>query len=232
MIPRASLLFLLLAGFAATPGPAASPPLLARALDRWAANHQDVSFTQQTRFFTKDGALREERLERFDPSRPDAERWQLLEVNGAAPTDEQRQKLEGRKNSRARPKVDAKPGDYLDLDHARVVSETAAEVRYQIPLRPEAQHLINVDDVEVVVTIDKRSGSIVGIGAALREPMRVLLGLAHVTDLDVDFRLTPVTDGGTSTVAAGSSARMKIMRFGRAVEYYWSGFKGVAPAGP
>jgi len=231
---RLSLHALLCSGFAAAAVPAAPPPLLAQALERWSANHQEVAFTQQTRFFTKDGALKEERLERFDPSLPDDRRWHLLEVNGAPASEELRQRVEARKNARARPKIDEKPGDYLDLDHAQTVSESASEVRYQIPLRPEAQRLINVDDIEVVITVDKRSGSIVGIGAALREPMRVLLGLAHITDLDVDFRLTPVAEGASQpgAVKPGSSARVKISRFGRAVEYDWSDFKGVTPFAP
>lgn len=228
---RRALLLLAVLGLAGFRLGAAPPPLLARALDRWAANHDEVAFTQETRFFAKDGSVKEERTERFDPSLPDDRRWHLIEVNGQAASPTLRVKVEGRKNGRPKPKVDEKPSDFLDLDHAAAVSETPALVRYQIPLRPEAQRLINVDDIEVVVTVDKASGSIVGIGAALKEPIRVLLGIARITDLDVDFRLAPVAEGATqpSEVEAGSTARVKISRFGHAVEYNWSDFKNVVP---
>jgi len=231
MTCRRTLLLAAVLGLARPFLGAAPPPLLSRALDRWSATHEDVAFTQQTRFFAKDGSVKEERTERFDPSLPDDRRWHLIEVNGQPASPTLRVKVEGRKNGRPKPKVDEKPSDFLDLEHAAVVGETPALVRYQIPLRPEAQRLINVDDIEVVVTVDKASGSIVGIGAALKEPIRVLLGIARITDLDVDFRLAPVAEGATqpSEVEAGSTARVKISRFGHAVEYNWTDFKNVVP---
>jgi hypothetical protein len=206
--------------------------MLAKALQRWAAVQGDLAFTQQTRRFLADGHVKEERIERYDPSMPDSRRWHLIEVNGVPATDDQEKKLEARKNGRPRRKVDASPSQYLDLDRAVIIAETPASARFRIPLRPEAQRLVDLDDIDIVITVDKQSGNVAGIGAALREPIRVLLGLARITDLDVDLRINPVDDGSPDVpddVESGSTARVKISRLGNPVEYNWSDFKRVRP---
>jgi hypothetical protein len=213
---------------------AQTPPLLAKAVQRWTAGQGDLAFTQQTRVFRADGGVKEERIERYDPSLPDSQRWRLIEVDGMPATDDQRLKWESRKNGRPRRKVDESPSKFLDLEHATPVGETPRDVRFNVPVRPEAQRLLAVDDIEVVVTVDKETESIAGIGAALREPIRVLLGLAQITDLDVDLRITPVDGGSPDTpeeVESGSTARVKISKLGKPVEYNWSDFKRVTSAG-
>jgi hypothetical protein len=211
-------------------------PLLAKAIQRWSLGQGDLAFTQETRYFLADGQVKEERVERYDPSLPDSRRWRLIEVNGLPATDEQRRKWELRKNSRPRRKVDESPAEYLDLEHAAIVNETPKLARFRIPVRPEAQRLLAVDDIDVVITVDKQSESVAGIGAALRAPIRVLLGVARITNLDVDLRLNTgdeVSAGTPDDVESGSTARVKISKLGRPVEYSWSDFKRVTSfAGP
>ncbi len=206
--------------------------MLAGALKRWSAEQGELAFTQQTRRFLPDGRMKDERIERYDPSLPDSRRWRLVEVNGVPATDQQRQKWESWKNGRPRRKVDKSPLDYLDLDHAGLMGETPRNLRYRVPIRPEAQRLVSLDDIDLVVTVDKQSGNVAGIGAVLRGPIRVLLGLARITELDVDIRMRP-TDDATSRVPddvdSGSTARMKVSKLGSPVEYSWSEFKRVTP---
>jgi hypothetical protein len=232
MTRRASIFFCAFCGLALLSLRAEEPQLLAKALQRWSVGHQDLAFTQQTREFLSNGEVKEERLERFDPSLPDSRRWTLLEVNGRAATDEQRRKWETRKNGRPRRKVDQSPSQFLDLDHAVLISGTAAEARYRIPVLPKVQHLVSLEQLDIVVTIDRRTGTIAGVGAVLREPVRLLLGLAHITDLDVDIHMNPVDEAdpyAEKDVGSGSTARVKISRLGRPVEYNWRDFKRVVP---
>jgi hypothetical protein len=210
------------------------PPLLSGALERWAAGQGDVAFTQETRVFESDGAVKEERIERYDPSLPDSRRWRLIEVNGAPATDAQRLKWESHKNGKPKRNVDKSPSEYLDLDHARLVGDTPKVVRYQIPLRSDVERLIDAQELDIVLTIDKQTGNISQIGATLREPMRLLFGLARITELEVDLRINPVEDGSSvnsDEVEPGSTARVTISRLGRPVEYNWSDFKRVASYG-
>ena len=230
-MPRRTHLFLVsLCCLSAPALRAEAPPLLAGALQRWSAVQGDMAFTQQTRRFLAGGQVKEERVERYDPSLPDSRRWRLIEVDGAPATEEQDKNLESRKNGRPRRKVDESPSKYLDLDHAVLINETPADARFRIPMLPEVHRLVSLDDIDIVITVDKRSGNVAGIGAVLREPIRVLLGLARITDLNVDLRINPAAAGspdGSDDVASGSTARVKISRMGNPVEYNWSDFRRV-----
>jgi hypothetical protein len=209
---------------------AAAPPLLAQAILRWTAVRDELAFTQQTTSYHSDGSVREIRVERYDPSLPDSSRWRLLELNGIPATQEEQTNLESKKNGRPKRKVHGSPSEFLDLEHATVVNETQGDVRYRIALRPVAEHLISLDGVDVVITIDKRTGNIAGIGAALREPVRVLMGLAQVTDIDVDLRINPSDEGprdSSEEIESSSTARVKVSKLGRPVEFNWSAFKRV-----
>jgi hypothetical protein len=205
-----------------------TPPLLAKAFEQWTAGRDDLAFTQQTRFFDDDGKVKEERIERYDPSLPDSKRWRLIEIDGHPATDEQRTKWEAKKNGKPRKKVLKSPADYLDLEHATLLDETAKSARFEIGLRPDAARLLQVEKISVDVTVDKTSASIAHITAALRQPMRVLLGLARITDLDIDVRIVPPKEG---VVDSGSTASVTMSKLGSPMEYNWSDFKRVTSFG-
>jgi hypothetical protein len=222
------LIFIVFGGLAAPASRAEAPALLSQAIQRCNFGKGDLAFTQRTRAFLSDGGVKEERRERYDPSLPDSQRWRLLEVNGVPATDEQRRNWEVRKNSRPRRKVDESPLTYLDQANATLVAENARDARFRVPVRLEIRRLLAVENIDVVITVDKQTGNIAGIGAALRQPIRVLMGVARITDLDVDFRINPVEPpDAADDVEAGSTARVKMSRLGRPVEYNWSDFRRV-----
>ena len=209
---------------------AETPPLLATAFERWAAGRNDLAFTQQTKFVLEDGNVKEERIERYDPSLPDRGRWRLIEVDGRPATDEQRARWEAKKNGKPRKKVVKSPTEYLDLEHATLLDETPESARFEIGLRPEVASLLAVEKISVVVTVDKESGSVARITAALRQPIRVLLGLARITDLDIDIRIEPADEDSalrSGEVQSGSTASVTMSKLGSPVEYSWSEFKRV-----
>src|SRR5438270_13919648 len=75
MVPlRLSFSCLALIAIAVT-GAAATPPLLEEAVEKWNAGKEDLAFTQRVRTFTDDHKVKEERVERYDPSLPDERRW-------------------------------------------------------------------------------------------------------------------------------------------------------------
>jgi hypothetical protein len=207
-----------------------TPPLLARAIERWNAGQGDLAFTQETKRYRFDGEIKDDRVERFDPSLPDNRRWRLIEVNGLPATEEQRTKWEARKNAKPRRKVDEAPAEYLDLDHAVFLGETPPYARFKVPLLPSAHHIVPAHNVDVVITVDRQTGNISRVGAALRDPIHALLGIAEITDLDVDLHLNPDAEPSDSRdeVLPGSTARVKVSELGKPVEYEWTNFKRVA----
>lgn len=209
---------------------AETPPLLAHAIEKWIAGHEDLAFTQHTRVLRDNGEVKEERVERYDPSLPDNQRWRLIEWNGQPASWEQRQKWEGKKNNRPRKKTIKPPGEYLDLEHAALVERSDSTTRFEVNFRPEAARLVAVEKIAVRITVDNRSETITHISGLLKEPLRIALGLARITDIDLDLHI--VQGAGpdwtrAGDVQTGSTARVRMSKFGDPMEFRWSDFKRV-----
>jgi len=117
--------------------------LLRQVADNWLAERNRWAFTQVVREF--DGKeLKQERRERYDPSRGYAARWQLLSINGRAPTQEEVTEWRTRKNKKQRKE---KPGlaDNFDFSSAKILSETAESIVYELPLRSNVEWLFPVN---------------------------------------------------------------------------------------
>jgi hypothetical protein len=87
--------------------------------------------------------------------------------------------------------------------------------------------------VKVVVSINKTTRALEHLTAKVREPMKVLLGLAKITDGRVDLSFLTFDDDaapGPETSQPTGSARMTVSKFGERAEYTWSDFKRVTPA--
>ena len=208
---------------------AAPPPLLVDAVNRWAEGRQELAFTQHTRSLNDDHSTRYERVERYDPSLPDAQRWRLLEVNGRPPTAEERRDIEDKRNRKPRKRAGNPPASYLDLDNARQVGETKQLAHFEVGIKPETSRLVALDKLVIKVAVDKASHTITHISAALREPMRVAFGVAKVIDVDLDVQFEEPPDGPPpdSEVTSDSTARVKLTKFGSPQEFSWSDFKEV-----
>src|SRR5215468_3013080 len=111
------LLFPLL--FVTATASAAVSPLLNEVVERWMDERNRWAFTQFVREFDGD-TVSEERLERFDLSRGEARRWELITINGKAPTSEQEANWSKRKN-RPRRREPRPLSEVLDLENARVL---------------------------------------------------------------------------------------------------------------
>lgn len=208
---------------------AAPPPLLEKAVNLWAEGRQDLAFTQHTRTLNDDGSVQYERVERYDPSLPDAQRWRLVAVNGRTPTEAERRDIEGKRNRKPRKSAGNPPASYLDLENARQVTETDRTAHFEVGVKREAARLVALDKLVLKVAVDKTSGTIEHISAALREPMRVAFGLAKVIDVDLDVQFEEPSEGPppATEVTPDSTARVRLTKFGSPQEFSWSDFKEV-----
>jgi len=161
--------------------------LLRQVADRWFDERERWAFTQMVHEYVG-GALKQERVERYDPSRREASRWQLLLVDGHRPTPQQWAEWTKRKNKVH--KRNKKPvTDYLDYEHARVLEDRPDTIRYQLPLKNNVEWLFPIDKVNLIVTVDKRTPAIEQVQAQIGEPFRVALGLARVLDVQLDVQI-------------------------------------------
>ncbi|MES2691845.1 MAG: hypothetical protein V4773_00140 [Verrucomicrobiota bacterium] len=231
--PRTVWLAMALGGLVALAGYAAgasATPLLEESVEKWLGERDNWAFTQRAVEYD-DGKPRE-RLERYDPSRAGDGRWTLLAIDGRTPTKEEHAAWAKKKFKKNRRRFDSPLSDYFDFRDARVVAETPALINFEVPLRRDKNWLFQTDKVRVVVTINKETRALEHLTATVREPVKVLLGLARITDgkLDLSFlNFDDEAEPGPETTQPTGSARVVVSKLGERAEFTWSDFKRVSP---
>lgn len=223
------LIFAFAAGLSVTR--ADTPRLLEEALHKWVTGTDDWAFTQRVRTFDDD-KIKLERLERYDPSRPDNQRWELLAVDGKPPTEAQRETWQRRKNRKVRQRVENSLEKYFDFERATVAKETTEAIRYDVPLRKEATRLMPLEKLIIEITVNKATRSVEQVTGGLREPIRIALGLAKITDVWLDVRFDPIIHDLTPDEGepkASGAAHVVLFKLGDRAEYAWTDFKRVTP---
>lgn len=222
----AGWLVLTTCGYAAT----GNAQLLEQAVDKWLGERDHWAFTQ--RAVEYDGDKPRERLERFDPSKAGEARWTLLAINGQPPTKEQHAAWAKKKFKKNPRRFDSPIGDYFDFKDAKVVSETADLMHYEVPLRRDKNWLFQTEKVKVVVSVNKETRALEHLTANVREPVKVLLGLARITGGNLDLSFLhfddPATPGPDIAQPSGS-AHVTVSKFGGRAEFTWNDFKRVTP---
>ncbi|HUR58171.1 MAG TPA: hypothetical protein VM029_10710 [Opitutaceae bacterium] len=208
---------------------AAPPKLLEDAVEKWLGERDHWAFTQ--RAIEYESEKPHERLERYDPSLPAERRWTLLAIDGKPPTEDQRAAWAKKKFKKNRRKFESPIGDLFDFTRARIVGETPKMARYDVPLRTDKSWLFPVDKVRVIVTVNKENRALEHLTADVREPFKVLLGLAKITGggLDLSFEDDDGTPGPDT--APTGTARVTVSKFGERAEFTWTDFKRVTPVG-
>lgn len=209
---------------------AADATLLESAVENWLGERDHWAFTQ--RAVEYDGDKPRERLERYDPSKAGDARWALLAINGQTPTAEQHAAWAKKKFKKNKRRFDSPIGDYFDFKDAKIVGETAAVIQYEVPLRHDKSWLFQTDKVRVLVSINKTTRALEHLTANVREPVKVLLGLAKITDgnLDLSFlRFEEDAKPGPASAEPTGTARVTVSKFGERAEFTWSDFKRVTP---
>jgi hypothetical protein len=220
--------WLFLLGLLAAVSRAASP-LLEGSVEKWLGERDHWAFTQRAVEYRRDGSTYE-RLERFDPSQQGNARWKLLKIDGHAPTDDERIAWERKKFKKNRRRFDSPLSEYFDFDRAQAVSADAKVVNFHVPLRNDKNWLFPTDKVDVTVTINKETHGLERLSAKVREPFKVLLGIARITNGAIDLTFDEAAEPGPGTAQPNGTARVSVSRFGERVDFEWSDFKRVTPA--
>lgn len=208
-----------------------TPPLLSKAVEKWNGERDNWAFTVKVREYDG-GAVKEERYERYDPSVPGINRWQLLSVDGKPPTEQRRVEWQKRKTKKR--KAPGKPlSDYLEFENATIVKASATDVCYHVPLRNNNSWLFPVDKVDLRVTVNRSTLAIEEVVAGIDEPFKVALGLARVLDVDFDMQMNPSAHPEMASDPAeakpGGTAKVVVNKLGQRIEYAWSDFERVTP---
>jgi hypothetical protein len=128
--------------FLAAEATAAAPPLLDDAIRGLAVNFDHWAYTHTIIQRDGNGKVTRSEVIRFDPSKPYAEQFTPLSIDGREPTDRQRQKYrrEGvrrgerlMKGETGADKTRKTLGELMDIDRAVLSAEDATSVTYTEP---------------------------------------------------------------------------------------------------
>jgi hypothetical protein len=150
-------------------------------------------------------------------------------LDGKPPTQEQREAWEKRKFRKKPRRFDSPLGEFFDFDRAKVVREDEKVVRFAVPLRSEKNWLFPVDKVEVMVTVSKETRALEQLSAHVREPFKVLLGIARITGGSIDLSFDEAEDAEPESAEPSGTAHVSLSRFGERVDFTWTDFKRVTP---
>jgi hypothetical protein len=208
------------------------PTLLEQAVENWLGERDHWAFTQ--RAVEYDGDKPRERVERYDPSRSGNDRWTLLAINGKPPTPEQHAAWAKKKFRKKPRRIESPIGDFFDFEDAKIAADKGKIVQYEVPLRKDKNWLFQTDKVKVLVSVNKETRALEHLTASVREPVKVLLGLAKITDGNLDLSFLHFDDDanpGPESAQPTGSARVTVSKFGERAEFTWSDFKRVSPVG-
>jgi len=198
------------------PASPAEIALLKEAMKDSAQDTEHWAYTETTIIRDKKGTMRDESVVRFDPSKPYAEQYTPLKIDGQPPTERQLKKYrkEGEKRGRqlrkaAESQEKRNPEDpphlsinddkaVLDLARSSVVQEEADRMTLEIPLRAEKGSAFPVEKFEILVQVGKSSRQVERVWFRVKESFRLALvakvrkGEAMIDFTRVDPNFGPV----------------------------------------
>ena len=160
-----------------------------------------------------------ETVVRFDPSKPYAEQYTPLKIDGKPPSEKQlkqyRKNGEERGKKRARRAAEGAPGKRepqlmindskarLDLEHPRVVKEGPERITFEVPLVSESQEL-PVEKFQILAEVDPQARQIKRAHFRIREAFRMkLIAKIKSGEAVVDFTVVDPEFGPVITSMVG-----------------------------
>lgn len=237
-MPR--LLPFLLAALLALPLRAAVPPLLESALQKISENHDRWAYTQTFVERNDKGKVMNETVVRFDPSKPYAEQFTPLKIDGKPPSASQLRKYRKQGEKRAERIGEAESegttaarkslGELMDLEHATPLAEDERLATFEVPLRKQDNNRLPPEKFRVVAAVDKATGAFAHIDVQLRAPMRALIlkiksGAGRLDFASVDPRFAPTL----TTISGNGAGSVMFVPIGRRYELRRADFQRVTP---
>lgn len=232
-VPKMFLLLLTAtAGWAAMPHPLEEAiKKLSRDTDRWA-------YTQTAVQKDGKGKTTSEIVLRFDPSKPYAEQYTPITIDGKAPTDGQLRKyrkmgerLEEAKSAGKPPPQYKSVGELMDLDQAKVASEDDKTITYEVPLKKEGNTRLPPEKFLVTARVNKQQQVLENVSAKLRSPLReklvlkVSAGEGQINFKPVDAKYAPPV----AEIRGNGTGSILFVPVGRSYELKREEYKRVRP---
>jgi hypothetical protein len=242
---------ILLSGLAPTAARAAAPTpasvrsatgeelaVLTQALEKTAADLRRWAYTESRVIRDEKGKVKTDVVVRVDPSKPYAEQWTPITVNGKPPSagdlKKYRRMGERTEKAAANPSGDARRpslGEVIDLRTALVRSESAEHWIFEVPLKKDGNDRFPPEKFEVLVRVGKASKGLENIAVRLRSSFRSKL-LLKVKSGDgmLDFAVVnPKYPPTLISISGDASASVLFVSVGGELELKRTELKHVKP---
>lgn len=247
MLQRAlfAMLFACLAARAAEPAKSRSATpdevtFLLTVLQKTAADMGRWAYTETRVIRDEKGKVKKNEVVRYDPSKPYAEQWTPLAVNGKPPGEKELERA--RKRGLAAEKRDEKRergqteerrtlGEVIEPEKARIAAETATHLTFEIPLRAVRNSPFPPEKFEVLARVRREPGALENIALRLRESFRAKLVLKVKSgDATLEFATVDPNFPPTLTAVRGDAqASILFVSVGGELEMTRTELKHVKP---
>ena len=198
------------------------PEILRDALMTKAAESGHWAYTETIQEEASAGKPQGETIVRFDPSKPYAEQYTALKINGNEPTEKQRDGYRrrgegrGRRLARATSPDNANPAPpanggvqkfFVDYAHAAVFTEDATSVTYQVPIKNDGKEKIPVDKFQSLIRVNREHRVLEQVEVKLKEALRMkVIAKLNAMDYRMDFTTIDPQFPPQLTSSSGTSA--------------------------
>ena len=167
----------------ARPATPAELSLLSEVLHKTAGDFHRWAYTEHRVMRDNKGRVKSETLLRHDPSKPYAEQWTPLKIDGKEPSEREKAKYRrrGEKSSpatqfSATPEPDNRRrrslGELIDLTKATIASETATHLVFDVPLLKVGNERFPPENFLVLARVKKDGSLLENVSVRLREGFR------------------------------------------------------------
>ena len=225
---------------------AAVPQILQDALKKLSVDTDRWAYTQTAIQKDDKGKTKSEVVLRFDPSKPYAEQYTPLKIDGKAPSDSQVRKYR-RQGERRGDRIERGEaagviesssqrkslGELMDLEKATVAEENEKTITYEVPLKKEGNDRLPPEKFRVTARLNKELRALENVSATLRAPLREKLilklssGEGHIEFKTVDPKHPPQL----TEIRGSGSGSILFVPIGRSYELRREDYKRVKPYG-
>ena len=158
--------------------------MLNEVLHRTAEDLNCWAYTEHRVFRDTRGQLKSDVLVRFDPSKPYAEQWTPLRIDGNEPSERERAKYRrrGKESARSSEAAGSEPnpdnrrrrslGELIEVMNASVAWETATHLVFDVPLLKVGNERFPPEKFQVLVRVKKEGRQLENVSVRLRESFR------------------------------------------------------------
>lgn len=203
---------------AAATAPAAKPrpatpdeaTTLVTALEKTAADLGRWAYTESRVMRDDKGKVKSQSVIRYDPSKPYAEQWTPISINGKPPTPKEieRHKKRGdaarKRDERAeKGQTDERRslGEVIEPTQAKIVSETPTHTVFEIPLRKDRNERFPPEKFEVLARVRRDNTTLERVEVKLRDSFRAKL-VVKIKSGDAELEFTTIDPKYPPTLTA------------------------------